>query len=531
MVNRLLSLSVFAFTLQFSQAQSTIDVLHYKFEIALSDSSDSVKGNTFVTLNFTRPSDRFWLNLASVNSKGQGMSVYRVTENDDDLDFSQRMDTLTIQLKNHASAGEKRTFQISYKGIPSDGLIISKNRYGERTFFADNWPNRAHDWIPCKDEPDDKASFEFVVTAPSGYSVVSNGKLEEQKTLPSNMTLTHWTEDVSLPTKIMVIGVARFAIKEFADGPPHIAISAWTYPRDSVVGFRRYSVAAPIVKFFSEYIGPYPYNKLANVQSTTMFGGMENASAIFYDEESAEGPRSFEDVIAHEIAHQWFGDMASEKSFPHLWLSEGFATYFENMYVGMKYGEDSMKKRLLNDREQVINFAKRSSRPVVDSVSPLMGLLNANSYMKGGWILYMMKIEMGDSLFQKFIRTYYDRFKGSNADTDDLERIAEEVSNKDWRQFFKQWLYTPGIPQLDLRWQYDEKNKTVSITVTQLQKQQPFQFPLQVGLRGSNLKVVTLNISKQSETFSVPSNPVVTNIEADPNTLLLFESRVEKINP
>lgn len=187
---------------------------------------------------------------------------------------------------------------------------------------------------------------------------------------------------------------------------------------------------------------------------------------------------------------------------------------------------------MTDDRRKVVSFAKHFTRPVVDSLSPLMGLLNENSYQKGGWILYMLRAQLGDSAFRKFIRTYYDRFKGSNADTDDLEKIAEEVSRKDWKQFFKQWLYTPGIPQLQIEWQYGTKDKKLSVRITQLQKQEPFQFPLQiklVGDQGSN--IVTLSITRQSETFSIPASSTVRNIYADPNTLLLFDSRIEKINP
>jgi aminopeptidase N len=134
-----------------------------------------------------------------------------------------------------------------------------------------------------------------------------------------------------------------------------------------------------------DYIGPYPYEKLANVQSKTIFGGMENASAIFYEETSAALYQNVESLLAHEIVHQWFGDMASEKSFPHLWLSEGFATYLTHIYIESKYGTDSLNNEMKNDRDAIIGFVKESSKPVVDSISPLMDLLNANSYQKGGW--------------------------------------------------------------------------------------------------------------------------------------------------
>ena len=515
------------------KAQSNIDVIHYKFEIVLSDQSDTIKGRAFVTLQFTDTASKFWLNLVSINRKGKGMVTCQVKENNEVLSSAHGNDSLQIWLKKSGQKNETRTFEIVYQGIPADGLIISKNRYGDRTFFGDNWPDRAHNWIPCKDEPGDKATFEFLVTAPAQYSVISNGKLEEEKILADNKKLTHWNEDVSLSTKVMVIGVAKFAVKQYEDSPPNMPVSAWVYPQDSVTGFRNYSVAPAIVKFFSDYIGPYPYNKLANVQSTTIFGGMENASAIFYYEESAEEDKPMEDLLAHEIAHQWFGDMASEKSFPHLWLSEGFATYLADVYLELRYGVDTLNKELIDARKKVIAFDKRSDRPVVDSLSPLMKLLNANSYQKGGWILHMLRRQIGDSLFHLFIETYYERYKGKNADTNDLLKVAEEISQKDLHQFFQQWLYTPGIPQLEIQWKCNVKNKTVSITVNQIQPQPAFEFPLELAIKTKKTKekITTLSITKRTQTFSFGIADPDVNLTFDPKTNLLFDARIERISP
>jgi len=474
-------------------------------------------------MKFTQPSDRFALSLSSP-SRAKGMTAYRVTENGNALTSTHLHDTVLVVLDKPATLGEVRNFEIQYAGIPPDGLIISKNKYGDRTFFSDNWPDRAHNWIPCKDDPGDKATFEFMITAPSQYLVISNGKLEEEKVLADNKKFTHWKEDVSLPTKVMVIGVAKFAVKQFEDSPANIPVSAWVYPQDSVNGFRNYSVAPGIVEFFSNYIGPYPYNKLANVQSKTIFGGMENASAIFYFEKSAEENISTEDLIAHEIAHQWFGDMVTEKKFSHLWLSEGFATYMADIYLESKYGFDSMNNRLKEERNKVIEYDARSGKPVVDSISSLMTLLNPNSYEKGGWVLHMLRRQLGDSMFQTFIRKYYDRYKGKNADTEDLEKIAEEVAGKDLQQFFGQWLYTPGIPQLKIEWHYEKNDNAVSIRVTQQQKT-IFKFQLELKLEADKAAFKTLNISTRSETFSIPTSAPVHRIDLDPNTSLLFEEK------
>jgi aminopeptidase N len=520
-MKRIATVLAFFSSLINTYSQSNIDVIHYNFEIQLSDENDSVQGKAFVTIKFTQPSNRFSLNFSSP-SRGKGMTAYLVKENGKAITFTHSHDSLVILLNKPANAEELRTFEIQYAGVPSDGLIISTNRYGDKTFFSDNWPTRAHAWIPCKDEPDDKATFEFAVTAPSEYRVISNGKLEDEKILPGNKKLTHWKEDVSLPTKVMVIGVAKFAVKQYEDSPDRIPVSAWVYPQDSVNGFRNFSAAPGIVKFFANYIGPYPYSKLANVQSKTIFGGMENASAIFYREDLAEENISIEDLLAHEIAHQWFGDMATERKFSHLWLSEGFATYMADIYLESKYGIDSMNNRLREERKKVIDYATESAKPVVDSISSLMTLLNANSYEKGGWVLHMLRRQMGDSAFQTFIRKYYDQYKGKNADTDDLEKIAEQVTGKTFQQFFTQWLYTSGIPQLKIDWQYNKNDKAVSIRVTQQQKT-IFQFPLEIKLEGDNSVNKTLDISTQTQSFSIPTNTTIHKIYLDPNTSLLFE--------
>jgi aminopeptidase N len=510
-------------------AQSNIDVLHYKFEIELSDNSDTIKGKATVQVKFLNASDNLTLNLVSVRQNGKGMWVDRVLENNNPVNFTQTPDSLNLKF-SAAKQGDVRSFIIIYEGIPADGLIISKNKYGDRTFFADNWPNRAHNWIPCVDDPSDKASFEFIIIAPSKYRVVSNGMLEEETYLPDNKKLTHWKEDIALPTKVMVIGVAKFTVKKDEDSPQEIPVTSWVYPNDSTKGFRNYSPAPSILKFYSGYIGPYPYKKLANVQSKTIFGGMENASAIFYYEGSASTDVSVEDLLAHEIAHQWFGDMATEKSFFHLWLSEGFATYMTDIYLESKYGTDSMNHRLEQERKVAIDFAKHSSNPIVDSVSSLMELLNPNSYQKGAWVLHMLRRQMGDSVFRNFIRTYYDRFEGKNADTDDLESVAEEITHLDLKQFFKQWLYTPGIPQLDIKWKYVPEHKKIEITVVQQQKQTIYKLPLQVKMILASGKTImqTLEISKQTEIMSFPINEPVKGFVADPNTSLLFEGRWKK---
>ncbi|HSN08132.1 MAG TPA: hypothetical protein VLS85_03790, partial [Hanamia sp.] len=260
-----------------------LDVKHYTFNITLNDSNNIIKGEAQITTGFLKPENEITFDLANKNTEGKGMTVLGVSKNGVKETFTQNDQHLIIHDKG--KPGEENVYSISYEGIPADGLIISNNKYGARTFFGDNWPNRAHNWIPCNDHLSDKATVDFVVIAPDHYQVVSNGKKIEETNLPGHLKLTHWKEDVPLPTKIMVIGVTDFAMNNVGS-VDCIPVSSWVYPPDRESGFAHYAVAKSILKWYINHIGPYPFEKLANVQSTTIFGGMENAGCIFYFEKS-----------------------------------------------------------------------------------------------------------------------------------------------------------------------------------------------------------------------------------------------------
>ena len=518
-------------------SQSNIDVLHYKYEIELNDKNDSIYGRAEIEFVLKERSDVYF---DLIGNAKKGMQVTYATvrakywpfgmqEPGHYFEHTDNKISTPFTISSQVKKGDTLTARINYKGIPSDGLIISKNKFGQRTFFSDNWPNRAHNWIPCNDDPADKATVEFIVTAPSHYQVISNGLLVEETNLADNKKLTHWKEDVPLPTKVIALGVADFAVNYVGD-VNCIPVSSWVFPEDRKDGFYDYAQAKEILAFFINYIGPFPYKKLANVQSKTIFGGMENAGAIFYSENSINGKRQEEDLLAHEIVHQWFGDMATEKSYAHLWLSEGFATYLSHVFLEEKYGVAKLDELMQADREDVIAFVKSTHKPVVDSVSQLMQLLNANSYKKGGWVLHMLRRELGDSLFKKAIRQYYASYAGSNAETKDLQKVFEKVSGKDLSAFFKQWLFTPENPTLAITWKYDEIKKVANIEIKQLQKAE-FQVPIELGFTSAKGKTIIqkLMVDSRMKSFTVPLTEKPVSVIADPKTSLLFEGTVKEI--
>jgi len=512
-----------------AQQLPDIDVLHYRFELSLEDSTDSIEGNATVRFKSLAPVNRITLNLTSPDA-GKGMRVSAVKLNNQVINYQQMDNKLVMNLSKTLKVGDIAEINVLYAGIPTGGLIISKSKFGQRTFFGDNWPNRAQNWLPCVDEPRDKASVEFLVKAPEHYKVISNGILQEESHLANNRKLTYWKEDVVLPTKVMVIGVADFDV-QLSGTVSGIPVSSWVYPENRKEGFYDYGVGPGILSYFIKTVGPYGYKKLAHVQSKTTYGGLENAGAIFYAERSVTGTRSSESTVAHETAHQWFGDMATETEFAHLWLSEGFATYMSALYMESRYGHDTLVSTLKKDRLRVINFYKSYQQPVVDTyATDYMKLLNANSYQKGAWVLHMLRIKLGNDMFYKSVRKYYATFAGKNANTDDLRKVVERVSGENLQSFFQQWLYTAGHPDLDVTWTYIPGKKTVQITVAQKQAH-VFLFPLEVQWKSTaaGKEVISrFNITKKKQvfTFSAGSKPV--GMILDPNTNLLFEGSIHE---
>lgn len=520
----------FLFCLYKSAAQplpdTSIDVQHYIFKLNINDTNNIIKGEATITVKFLHDADTLTLDLVQKQADGKGMVVTSITGNGAALTFAQAAQHVVINTT--VKANQVQSYTIQYEGIPADGLIISTNRYGHRTFFGDNWPNRAHNWLPCKDHLSDKASVEFIVTAPEHYQVVSNGVQTEETNLPNHTRLTHWVSDAELPTKVMVIGAADFAVN-YIGNVDTIPVYSWVYPEDRDSGFATYSTAKSILPYFISHVGPYAYKKLANVQSKTIFGGMENASAIFYYEKSVSSPTA-EALMAHEIAHQWFGNTATEKNWQHLWLSEGFATYMTNLYLENKYGTDSLEKILAEDRKTIIAFSKKRNTPVVDTTfgNDMMQLLNAFSYQKGGWVLHMLRRKLGDTLFWQGIRAYYAAYAGKNASTEDLQKVFEQVSKQDLSGFFKQWLYTPGQPKLAIEWTYNQKQKSINGTITQ-QQSSLFKFLLEITINTNDgIAYKIIEVAGKSTSFSFPSTSKPVSLVIDPHTNLLFDGAVQQ---
>ena len=506
------------------QRYHEIDIQHYKFELKLNDDSNEISGKAIIDIRFLKSLKSFQLDLVGKKEDSKkGMIVKKVLLDKMELEFDHTDNKLNIILKESTISGAEHAFTILYSGEPIDGLIIAKNKHGDRTFFGDNWPDRAQHWLPTVDHPSDKATVEFIVTAPDHYQVIANGTQIEETNIDDETKLTHWKEAVPLPTKVMVIGVARFAVNA-AGYINHIPVTTWVYRQDRDDGFSDYKIAVDVLDYFYNKIGSYPYEKLANVQSKTRYGGMENAGNIFYYENSVNGKQDQEKLIAHEIAHQWFGNSASELNWHHIWLSEGFATYLTDLYLEDIRGREVFIENLKTERKRVINYYKKNAAPIVNvKINDYNELLNPNSYQKGAWVLHMLRKKVGDELFWEGIKSYYEKYKFSNALSEDFQKVMEEVSGKKLDSFFKQWLYQAGHPILEI----DVSKKASRITIQQVQKDGLFNFPLDLDIidkKGNKIrKTIIVDSSMKESDISI--NGKIKEVIIDPDCCLLFEEK------
>ncbi|HEX2250472.1 MAG TPA: M1 family metallopeptidase [Gemmatimonadales bacterium] len=376
-----------------------------------------------------------------------------------------------IGVPHDKQPGETLSTRVRYRGYPRDGLIIRANQYGSRTIFADNWPDRAHLWLPSQDHPSDKATAAFHVQAPLGQQVIANGVLEKIDTLSQGNAVWHYRVGSPIPVYTMVVGIGRLArtpLPAAACSVKCVPLTVWTYPQDSAYAvngpFRR---AGQMLDFFSTRVAPYPYGSLAHVESSTRFGGMENTTAVFYDEKRYQDKTLSESTVAHETAHQWFGNAATEGDWHHLWLSEGFATYLAALWSGHADGDSAFADAMSRARTAVFG-SKATSRPILDTAATdLMGLLNSNNYQKGAWVLHQLRGLVGDSSFYTGLRRYYTAHKDSTALSADFARIMAETAGRDLDWYFHQALLQPGYATLDIRWEHEGEQLSLEIHQTQ----------------------------------------------------------------
>jgi aminopeptidase N len=514
-----------------------IDVKHYQFNLSLSDADNEITGTTLVTINFKEAGmQNFRLDFINKTSARQnkGMVVDAVTSSNAAVNYTHQNDELIISLPAPSTKNQTTTFTIQYHGVPFDGLRIGATKLGDRSFFNENWPNRGRHWLPIVDHPHDKATSEFIVKAPSHYKVVSNGLLLEESELGNNTRLTHWKQSVPVSSWLFVLGVADFAVK-FVDEFRGKSIQTWVYAKNREAGFYDFDEPTKkVLEFYSNYVGPYAYEKLANIQTPSVNGGMETSSAIFYGEDLVTGKRDerTRNVVIHEIAHQWFGNAVTETTWDDAWLSEGFATFFTLLFIENEYGKEEYTKGIIKARKTVYDLsAKMPDFSIVsERTAEKEQVTSGITYQKGAWVLHMLRNLMGAANFKKGIQNYYAKYFNANTTTDEFRAEMEKVSGKDLKLFFKQWLYQPVNPTINASWKYDANTKKLNVQLHQAQ-QFLYNVPVEIGYykKGSTTPtILTMNLKDKDQVFSFLLAAAPDKLELDPRNILLNDGKMSK---
>jgi aminopeptidase N len=458
--------------------ERTVDIQHRKITLRLDHEERSVSGQvetTFVPLKE---------GLEEMRLDCAELQVTRVVgEDGKPMEFRQGGDGLHITLDPPVGTEHPTTVTIQYRGSPSRGIYFVGPDEGypdkPRQIFTQGECEDNHYWFPCHDYPNDRATTELRVTVKEPFRVISNGKLLEVTSDPSRGLRTyHWREDVPHVSYLVSLVVGEY--DELTGKAGDVPLYFYVPHQDADRASLSFARTADMMAFFEDRIGlGYPYAKYA--QSTVhdfMFGGMENISATTLTQWTLHTKRSrpfasSDGLVAHELSHQWWGDLLTCRTWPHIWLNEGFATYFTCLWFEEEAGVDDLRVRVRGLHEAVLAEDRDEyRRPLVEDVfvDPI-DLFDAHAYDKGGAVLHMLRFQLGDEGFWKGIRLYARRHQVGLVETDDLRRAMEDATGKDLVQFFDQWVYKAGHPEFRVFWEWDGETKMVEIRVRQAQEE------------------------------------------------------------
>ncbi len=515
--------------------------LHYNVSLTLNDRLTEITSAraeiTVLSLKDT---------LSQIDMDFGELAVDWVKVNSETAPFERSPDLLNIKLSKAVPRDTRLVVVVSYHGTPKDGLILRTDKAGKPSAVGDNWPDRLHHWIPCLDHPSAKATVNFKVTAPARTLVVANGRLEHVETVSDTTKTWTYTEGVPIPPYCMIIAAGEFAhvTSPEQDVTP---LSYYVPLPDKDFAIRVFSPANPSLKFFSQTVAPYPYEKLALIVGATRFGGMENSSAIVFSSNlfdarsnSAAISKVFNvrsgivSLVAHEIAHQWFGDSVTESTWSDLWLSEGFATYFAGLVIQRSEGEQAFQQYMRRTADEYLSYEKKTSTPIHDTETEnLFKLLNANNFQKGAWVLHMLRSSLGDEAFFRGIRAYYNNHKNSTASTEDLRSALEKASGRNLKEFFARWIYGAGHPRYELTWEWKQtgsKEGILTMRLNQTQTEEAFlmSVPFEIVISKDVIRK-SIKPSGKLTTLRLPLSSRPAAVRLDPDNTILKEVSVEAV--
>jgi aminopeptidase N len=519
-----------------------VDIKHIKAELAIDTKNRTIRGKVTHTFSPLHP----YLTQVELDC-GPRLKVTKVTLGIKAslCAFETKHDKLSIKLDKAYGLDDTLELTVAYHGSPEQGLyfVFPEAPYPEKTlsFWTQGEAEDTRHWIPCYDYPNERATSEMIVTAEKPLFVLSNGVLSDTRENADNTTTYHWKMDKPHVSYLMSLAAADFAV--YRDRVGSLPLEYYVAKHVNEATARRFMGKTPLmIRFFGEKTGePYPYAKYAQVCVPDFIaGGMENITATTMTEsalhdEIAELEGDADGLVAHELAHQWFGDLLTCKDWSHIWLNEGFASYFDPLFAEAHRGDDVFRLEMKGSLGGYLGNDREYRRPIVESrYESSAEMFDGMTYSKGACVLHALRGLLGDDAWWRGIRHYVAAHKLQVVETDDFRKALETASGKDLKWFFDQWVYKGGHPELKVRWHFEDDDKTVRVQVQQTQTvddQTPlFRLPTTLAITEDvgKTRAIPIVIDGAAHEFVIPAATKPKMVEIDPLGWLIKELDFEK---
>jgi aminopeptidase N len=516
-----------------------VSMEHVRLELELDLPGQRLAGLATLTLRARRDEVKS-LELHAVDMKIEAVTVDGAAADGYHYD-GQR---LFIDLEQPHARGTRLTVAVKYRATPRRGLYFVQRPAaaggGWECWTQGQDEDSRHYW-PGLDIPAEKATSEVICVAPRGLFLLSNGELRERTDLDEERTRWHYVLD--FPHSGYLVTLACGAFVEIADRAPATGVDVFYFvpPGREDDARRSYGRTPAMIDFFSKQIGlRYPHARYSQIAvHDFIFGGMENTTATTLTSESLLDERAaldhdVEALVAHELAHQWWGDLLTCREWPEAWLNEGFATYFEYVWREATHGRDEADAELLNDADSYFDEAGKYLRPVAcrQYLEPIE-IFDRHLYEKGGRILHMLRQELGDPDFWRALNHYAETHARRSVETRDLARAIEDATGRNLDGFFEQWINTAGHPEIAGSWKWDPDRKLGQLRLEQKQAgDRPFTFDVEVRFDvGGQEWNQTLKVRERIQTFEVPLPARPEQVIFDPGDVILKKMELEKPRP
>jgi aminopeptidase N len=508
----------FAQTKNFNRAR-TFDVQHYTIRTAFERSTKTVFGDTSIRLKPLKAN----LTTVELDAAGFKLDFVRLEDSGVNLQYRQAGEKLIITLDKAYAPKDSISIRIGYSCQPQQGVyfvdaLTEKNKIiRDAQIWTQGEPEEAHHWFPSFDFPDDKATTEQFLTVEAGETAIANGELLE--TLENSNGTKTFHYKISVPHSVYLTSFVVGKYSKVADSYKNIPLGFYVYPGREATARKAFGKTKNMMRIFEDYTGvAFPYSKYdQTVVANFQFGGMENITATTHADTEIFAvdymPDEAEDLVSHELAHSWFGNLVTCRNWAELWLNEGFATFMEAAYREKAYGRADYMRKIKDDATRfIIDEAVNKNRHGLFNrlARPDNSIFDTTNYQKGGAVIHTLREEIGDEAFRKAINIYLNRHKFENVETPDLKKAMEEASGRDLTWFFNQWVYQGGFPKLEIRQIYQPRRKRLNLTVRQTQKADEitpaaFILPLEIEIAANGAtKTEKIKIDKRTQNFSIP---------------------------